>query len=71
MDGLRNKGQGFIARARRTPDPAHRRRLLATGRATLARARAADAAQYAALVGRANVTLAGYRAWQSTRRRSA
>jgi hypothetical protein len=29
MDRLRIKGQGFIARARRTGDPQQRRRLLA------------------------------------------
>jgi hypothetical protein len=71
MDRLRIKGQGFIARARRTGDPQQRRRLLAAGRATLARAREDEAAQYAALVGRAGVTVAGYRAWQTTRLRSA
>ena len=71
MDRLRSKGEQFIARARVTGDARKRRRLLAAGRATLARARAEDAAQYAALVGRANVTVAGYRAWQSTRLRPA
>jgi hypothetical protein len=67
MSRLRIKGHGLIARARQAGEPRERAALFAAGRATLARARRDEAARYAYAVGAANVTLAGYRAWHTTR----
>lgn len=58
---LRRKGAGFIARARATADPAERRKLLRAAAVTLTQARQGTAAEYAARVGRAQVSLPGYR----------
>lgn len=70
MSRLRSKGHGFIARARLTTSPRARAALFAAGRVTLAQARRDEAARYAHTVGTANVTAAGYRAWQTARLRS-
>jgi len=71
VSDLRSKGQAFVARARACDDPGRRAGLLRAARVTLHQARRRDAARYAAGVGRAQVTLSGYRAWQARRLRAA